>query len=235
VAETLRAALKELATVAPAWLQGRAPLAWYERYAKGLEDSRLPTEPSQRDAYAQTVGEDGLQRRDALESPEALAPLRTLPWVATLHQLWQDHYERQTGPGRPEGAPSTGPGRFKEPRAVPRAAAHIESPYEVDARYRTKGSTQWPGSMVHGSATCADTTPHLLPHVQTTSAAVHEAMGTDDSHQALTEKDLAPQAHLVDAAYVDAALVGQSRQAYGIDLLGPTRDNARWQTKVDGA
>ena len=31
VAETLRAALNELATVAPAWLQGLAPLAWYAR------------------------------------------------------------------------------------------------------------------------------------------------------------------------------------------------------------
>src|SRR5215468_4986626 len=46
VAETLRAALNALATVAPAWLQGMAPLAWYERYAKRIEDSRLPKEPS---------------------------------------------------------------------------------------------------------------------------------------------------------------------------------------------
>ena len=235
VAETLRAALNELATIAPAWLQGMAPLAWYERYAKRIEDSRLPKEPSKRDAYAQTVGEDGFQLLDALESPEAPAPLRTLPCVATLRQLWQDHYERQTGPGRSEGAPPTGSVRFKEPRELPRAAAHIESPYDVDARYRTKGSTQWTGYMVHVSETCEDTTPHLLTHVQTTSAAVHEAMCTDDIHQALTEKDLAPQEHLVDAAYVDAALLVQSRQEYGIDLLGPARDNASWQTKVDGA
>ena len=85
--------------------------------------------------------------------------------------------------------------------------------------------------MVHVSETCEDTTPHLLTHVQTTSAAVHEAMCTDDIHQALTEKDLAPQEHLVDTAYVDAALLVQSRQEYGIDLLGPTRDNASWQIK----
>src|SRR5499426_4072707 len=235
VAETLRAALNELATVAPAWLQGMAPLAWYERYAKRIEDSRLPKEPSKRDAYAQTVGEDGFQLLDALESPEAPATLRTLPCVATLRQLWQDHYERQTGTGRPEGAPPTGPVRFKEPRELPRAAAHIESPYDVDARYRTKGSTQWTGYMVHVSETCEDTTPHLLTHVQTTSAAVHEAMCTDDIHQALTEKDLAPQEHLVDAAYVDAALLVSSRQDHGIDVIGPTRPNVSWQTQVEGA
>lgn len=89
--------------------------------------------------------------------------------------------------------------------------------------------------MVHVSETCEDTTPHLLTHGQTTSAAVHEAMCTDDIPQALTEKDLTPQEHLVDAAYVDAALLVQSRQEYGIDLLGPTRANASGQTKVDGA
>ena len=81
VAETLRAALNALATIAPAWLQGMAPLAWYERYAKRIEDSRLPKEPNKRDAYAQTVGEDGFQLLDALESPEAPATLRTLPCV----------------------------------------------------------------------------------------------------------------------------------------------------------
>jgi hypothetical protein len=235
VAETLRAVLNALATVAPAWLQAVAPLAWYERYAKRIEDSRLPKEPSQRDTYAQTVGEDGFLLLDALESPEAPATLRTLPCVVTLRHLWQDHYERQTGPERPAGALPTGPVRFKEPRELPRAAVHIESPYDGDARYRTKGSTQWPGYMVHVSETCDDTTPHLLTHVQTTSAAVHEAMCTDTIHQALAEKNLLPEVHFVDAAYVDAALLVQSRQAYGIDLMGPTRDNASWQTKVDGA
>jgi transposase len=224
VAETLRTALNALATVAPAWLQEVAPLAWYERYARRIEDSRLPKEPSRREAYAQTVGEDGFLLLDALESPEAPEPLRTLPCIATLRQLWQDHYERQTGPVR-----------FKEPRELPRAATHIESPYDVDARYRTKGSTQWTGYMVHVSETCDDTTPHLLTHVETTSAAVHEAMCTDAIHQALAEKDLVPQTHFVDAAYVDAALLVQSRQDYDIDLMGPTRSNASWQTKVDGA
>src|SRR4029079_8190477 len=38
VAETLRAALTELAAVAPEWLQAWAPLEWYERYGKRIED-----------------------------------------------------------------------------------------------------------------------------------------------------------------------------------------------------
>src|SRR5438045_1280329 len=58
VADTLRAALTALDTVRPDWLQGLAPLAWYEPYGRRIEDTRLPREQVQRDAYAQTVGED---------------------------------------------------------------------------------------------------------------------------------------------------------------------------------
>src|SRR3989442_11944103 len=151
VAETLRAALNELATVAPAWLQGVASLTWYERYGRRIEDSRLPREPTKRDAYAQTVGEDGFMLLDALESPEAPETLCTLPCVATLRQLWQDHYERQAGAVRAEGAPPLCQVRFKDPPELPRAAAPIESPYDVDSRYRTKASTQWTCNMVPAS------------------------------------------------------------------------------------
>jgi hypothetical protein len=42
VAEMLRAALNDLATVAPDWLQGLAPCEWDERYGKRIEESRLP-------------------------------------------------------------------------------------------------------------------------------------------------------------------------------------------------
>jgi transposase len=37
----LRAALNELAIMAPDWLRGAAPEAWYKRYAYRVEDSRL--------------------------------------------------------------------------------------------------------------------------------------------------------------------------------------------------
>jgi transposase len=50
VAETLRAALNEVATVAPDWLQALAPLAWYGRYGKRVEDIRLPRSQAAREA-----------------------------------------------------------------------------------------------------------------------------------------------------------------------------------------
>jgi transposase len=94
VAETLRAALNELATVAPAWRQALVPPEWYARYAKRIADARLPREPAQRAAYAQTVGEDGFALLDMVEAVEAPPDLRTLPSLAALRRTWQRHYER---------------------------------------------------------------------------------------------------------------------------------------------
>src|SRR5215207_4481021 len=52
VGETLRAALNELATLAPDWLRGVASEVWYKRYARRVEDDRLPRTMAEREAYA---------------------------------------------------------------------------------------------------------------------------------------------------------------------------------------
>ena len=235
VAETLRAALNTLATVAPDWLQALAPLAWDARYGKRIEDTRLPREQAKRDAYAQTVGEDGFQLLDAMDAPEAPEGLRELLTIRALRQTWQRHYERSTGDAPTSGHPVVSGVRFKPNRELPPAAEGIESPYDPEARYRHKRDTQWTGYMVHVSETCEPTAPHLLTQVYTTPATVHEAMCTDAIEQALVAKALPPGAHLVDAAYISAELLVSSRQTYGIELRGPTRQNTSWQTKVDGA
>src|SRR5215470_13409638 len=235
VAETLRAALNELATVAPAWLQGMAPLAWYERYGKRIEDTRLPQGQASRDAYAQMVGEDGFALLDALEAPETPAHLRDLPVIATLRQTWQRHYDRVTGEGLAHNHPAMSSVRFKRNQELPPAAEAIESPYDPEARYRQKCDTQWTGYMVHVSETCEPTAPHLLTQVHTTTAAVYEAQCTAPIHETLSAKDLAPQEHFVDGAYISAALLATSRDDHGITLRGPTRPIQGWQAHTDGA
>ena len=72
VAETLRAALNELATLAPDWVRQIAPEDWYQRYGRRIEDYRLPkVQLPRRDAYAQQVGEDGCYLLDCLAQPDA--------------------------------------------------------------------------------------------------------------------------------------------------------------------
>jgi transposase len=235
VGETLRAALNELACQAPEWLQSVAPLEWYERYAKRVEDSRLPREQSKRDAYAQTVGEDGFALLDALEEDEAPEGLRDLPIIDILRHTWHRHYERSDEGTITQGEGAKCPVRLKDKRELAKAAEALESPYDIDARYRQKRDTQWTGYMVHVSETCNPSAPHLLTHVHTTSAAVHEAKCTETIEHALVEKELAPDDHLVDAAYVSADLLVKSSQAYGIELRGPTRPDVSWQSQVEGA
>ena len=235
VAETLRAALNAVATVAPDWLQGFAPLEWYERYGKRIEDVRLPRDQADREAYAQMVGEDGFHFLEAVEAAEAPKEVRELPVLESLRRTWQRHYERPGDEARRKGgAPSTAcdsrrTGNYRRPPRV------VESPYDADARYRHKRDTAWTGYMVHVSETCEPTAPHLLTHVHTTPATVHEAQCTTPIQQALIDKALPPREHFVDAAYISADLLVHSRDEQGITLRGPTRPSPGWQMQVDGS
>jgi len=235
VAETLRAALNAVATVAPDWLQAITPLAWYERYSRRIEESRLPKATAEREAYAHTVGEDGFMLLDAMETPEAPEGLRKLPSLEALRRTWQRHYERTVCEPASPGASSERRVRFRASRDLPPAAEGIESPYDVEARYRHKRDTAWTGYMVHVSEMCEPTAPHLLTHVHTTPATVHEAQCTIPIQQALIEKELPPRDHFVDAAYISSELLVASRDEQGIALRGPTRPSQGWQTQVEGA
>jgi transposase len=230
IGETLRAALNEVATVEPEWLQSVAPEAWYARYSRRVEDSRLPRTAANRQAYAQTVGEDGFALLGLLDAPEALPQWSQLPRVEALRTAWSRHYTR----AEPTAAGTAGV-HFKTNHELAQAEEKIESPYDPEARYRSKSGMHWTGYMVHLSETCDDDSAHLITHVHTTTADVHEAMCTDTIHQALTEKDLPPNQHLVDAAYVSAELLVQSQTDSGIDLIGPGRVDPSWQSNVEGA
>ena len=66
VGETLRAALNDLAVVAPDWLRQQITADWFERYGKRFEASRLPQGEAKRYAYAEQIGADGLQLLSAI-------------------------------------------------------------------------------------------------------------------------------------------------------------------------
>ena len=221
VAETMRAALNELATVAPAWLRSIAPPAWYERYGRRIEDTRLPRGRSQRERFAITVGEDGLTLLAWVEAPEAPDGLATSHQVEILRRVWARHFRRDDGP---DGGQRAGPLRLRPERELPPAAESVESPYDAEARFRSKGTTHWTGYMVHLSESCDTDLPHLITHVVTTTAAVHEARSTASIHQGLAEKGLPPEEHLADAAYIDAGHLIEARERHGIRPSRPSSE-----------
>src|SRR3954469_24430043 len=143
VGETLRAALNELATVAPDWLREVAPKDWYGRYAHRVEDGRLPRAEAEREAYARTVGEDGFALLDRLDRPETPEELRGLPAVGVLRRVWGRQFVREDGPPPGGGVRRRGRG---EPQP---AGDPVESPYDPEARYRTRSGTAWVGYLVH--------------------------------------------------------------------------------------
>jgi transposase len=84
---------------------------------------------------------------------------------------------------------------------------------------------------VHLTETCEQDCPHLITHVETTTAPVSDDARTATIHAGLKQKELLPAQHLVDTGYVDAQLLHQSQTDYGIDLVGPTRADYRWQAQ----
>ncbi len=97
VGETLRAALKGVASIAPEWLRERAAPEWFDRYSTRIEESRLPKGKETRTLYAERLGADGSQLLSALYDPSAPVFLCKLPAVQTLRQTWVFQYYSEEG------------------------------------------------------------------------------------------------------------------------------------------
>jgi transposase len=223
IAETIRAALNELAVEAPGWLQNVVPTEWYKRYGRRVEDYRLPSSKTGRSEYAQKIGEDGFKLLALVTHPDSPNDLDKLPKIVSLRLTMDRHYKRKDEQVR-----------FKNKKELLASSTGIESPYDPEARFRKRYQTSWVGYIVHLSESCDDDQPHLITHVTTTSANEHEVRYTQKIHEALVEKGLPPSQHLVDSAYIDAKLLVASKEKLGISLIGPTRKNNTWQTKLEG-
>ena len=87
------------------------------------------------------------------------------------------------------------------------------------------------GYKVHLTETCDDDLPHVITHVETTHAPLADLAALPRLHEALGQRDLLPERHLVDTGYVDAEALLKSQHDDGVDLFGPTRDDTRWQAR----
>ena len=239
LAETLRAALNAIAAVAPDWLRAVAPPEWHGRYDRRVEDTRLPATPAKREAYAVQVGADGFCLLDLVDDANAPENIRGLPAIDVLRRVWARHFERvATGPGDDAAGggedPAAGLVRLRPARGRG-PGDRVESPYETEARFRSKAGTNWTGYMVHLTETCDAGAPRLLVHAEAVPANVHEAMRTQAIHDALAAKGVAPSEHLVDAAYVSGSHIVAARERHGIELVGPPRPDPSWQARQEGA
>ena len=156
-AETLRAALDDLATAVPDWPREVAQPAWFERYGRRVEEYRLPRGREAREALALEIGADGFLPLDALDAPGAPAEAHPVPMARTLREVWRVHYARDDG-GRP---------RWRSIAELPPVADRMQSPYDPEAHFSMKRQMAWVGYKVHVTEACDGDAAHLITHVQT--------------------------------------------------------------------
>jgi transposase len=107
----------------------------------------------------------------------------------------------------------------------------ISTPYDAEARFSKKRSTEWTGYKVHLTETCDEDAPRIITDVETTPATTSDFDMTPVIQAQLAERDLLPSEHIVDAGYVTADHLVSSQKG-GVDLLGPAPSDASWQAKA---
>lgn len=221
VGETLRSALNALAVAHPNWLSSVVTPDWFDRYSKPVEESRLPRGTEARNDYAAIIGQDGMKILEAIYDEQTTPQwLREIPVIETLRIAWIHQYWIDDGQLC-----------WRSHKDLPPAGSRSNSPYDTEARYGNKRHTSWLGYKVHLTETCEKKQVHLITNVQTTQAHLSDVDQTESIHQSLADKKLLPSEHLVDAGYVDATLLVESKQQHNIELIGPVRDNVSWQSK----
>jgi transposase len=221
VGETLRHALNALATVVPDWLRACVPLEWFDRYGIRIELTRLPTAQAEREALVLQMGADGYQLMTWVYATDAPGWLRELPAVEILRQVWVQQFHLDQGQVR-----------WRAQADLPPCAQQILSPYDPEARFGKKRTTEWVGYKAHLTETCDDDLPHFITHVETTLATTDDACVTETIHTALAARDLLPDQQLLDAGYMSAEHLVTLLTEYGVDLVGPVLADNSWQAQA---
>ena len=221
VGETMRAALNALAVAAPEWLGGWMPPDWVDRYGHRVENYRLPQTGPERDAYAAQVGADGAALLAAVDGEQAPGWAGQVEAVRVLRQVWSQQYELVEGHAR-----------WRDTADLPAAAERVASPYDPQARFAVKRSTSWVGYKAHLTEVCDPGRPHLITHVETSTATEHDQVALPRIHDGLAEGGLLPKEHLVDSGYMSAETVLAAEHHHGVRLVGPVPPDTSWQASA---
>ncbi len=222
VGETLRQALNELAEEAPVWLLEQISPDWFDRYLYRFEMYHLPKEKADREALQQQIGSDGAELLTAIYADQSPLHLRQLPAVEMLRCIWMQQYYLENDVVYWRARDNMPPNNLL-----------IQSPYEPEARNRTKRNLNWTGYTAHLTESCDQDKPNVITNVETTPATSPDVDATPQIHTALAKKKLLPHEHFVDTAYVDGDHLVSSRTDYQIDLMGPVPPDNSWQANTD--
>lgn len=220
VGETVRAALEEIAGMAPGWLGPRIRPGWAQRYGRRVEASRLPVGEAARWEWADTVAADGATLLADIAGDPDGAWLANLPQVKALAAIW----EQQCVPD------AEGVWRLRK-ECLLAGAERILSPHDPAARWGTKRATAWPGYKAGYTETCDDDLPHLVVDVQTTPASTVDVVAGEAARTGLAERGRSPARQYADTAYVTPETI-RTAAVFGTLLIGPVLLDSSWQAKA---
>lgn len=228
--EAVRHALESLSVAAPEWLRENCASHfqdWTERYGRPFDELRLPQGGDARDTLALSFGADGHTLLALAHAPDAPAWLREVPGVEILRRIWVQQYYHEA----PRDGASPPRLRLRAPEDLPPAPVRLVSPFDPDARCGRKRTVQWQGYKVHMTETCDADAPLLITDVQTTHASAGDSAAIPAIQEALAGRGLLPGQQVVDAAYMEAAVVLASQDGHGVELLGRVEEDTSWQAR----
>jgi transposase len=139
----------------------------------------------------------------------ALRWLHDVPAVEVLRRVWVQQFYAPDGPMR-----------WRAAEDLPPSAQMICVPYDAEARYSKKRSTEWTGYKVHVMESCNQGRPPLITDVQTTPAPVEDFNLPPIIQAQLAARELLSSEHIVDAGYMSADHLVTSQQLHGVPLFG---------------
>lgn len=221
IGETVRAALNEIAVIAPEWLQTVVSAEWYVRYGRRIEDTRLPRTAKEKQAWVEQVGRDGHDLLSQLYQTDKELGLWEAPEVQALRLVWlHQFYQDETGL------------KLREAADLPPASIRFNTPYDVQAHYSQKRETKWVGYKVHLSETCDQERPHIITQVTTTPSFTSDRGMVIPIHHKLAEKNCLPGDHFLDGGYTDARQLTAQAQTQAVRLVSPVQQDTSWQAKA---
>ena len=220
--ETMRRVLDILSVAASEWLRENVQPEWERRYVRRLDDEKMPKSKEARIEHGEKIGTDGHGLLDTIYSGTAPSWSREVRAVETLRRVWLQNFFY--GPDSRVRWRTAGEG-------IPPSRNFLNSPIDPDCRYARKFTSSWVGYRVHLTETCEDDAPSILTDVRTAPATVADGEATPLIHEALEEKGLLPETQFADTGYLDAELLFESKERYGVDLFSPTRPDRKWQAK----
>ncbi len=217
VGESLRAALGEIAEVAPDWLLQIVSPDWFDRYVHRFELQRFPKGEQAKADLRRQVGEDSWQLLQAASNEQAPQSVQGCPSLARLQQVWNQPFERVDGQVRWRDGPAL------------ESAERVISPDETEARASRKRDTEWVGYKVHLTETCGEEDAvHLIVQAAITPATEQDVEETMPLLEELQARDLVPEVRLVDSGYVSGEVLALHAEP-GIELVGPLKQEGGWQ------